>query len=243
MNQKSVAIFSSAKNAKITNGLRDRGHEIFLLPAVNPVPNSLEEREIELISQPLKYDWIVFSDIFSADFLIQRLEANNFDLFQLDAVRICATCESVADRLRFSEIHSDVIAGSIEAAKIFEKLRDYAGQNELANLRFLILKRFQMEFELVNYLTAAESSVETVDIYRFEVEKTYDLPRIKALFAGGAIDEIILSDTGEFLSLLHIVPEILNDPIRNDLIFSAAENSVFQTISEYGLRPAFFTQK
>ncbi len=244
MNQKSYALFSTPLNKTIISKLRENGAKVFLIPNIRTSEIVFESEIKVLLKNAVNYDWIIFTDVFTVDYFIEFLNSKEIDLFDLDQVRICAFGEAVADRLRFSEIHADIISNKIETEKIFALLNDYLSFDCLQSLTFLVLKEKSKNIELTKKLkSSAFADVKEIDVYKIlEFEKTATT-KLKALLTGGAIDEIIFSDPSDLVGFKFIFSDTNKQNIFSDVRFSAFNEVMFQMLVENGFHPTFFQEK
>lgn len=193
--QKTYAVFEHPRNKKLVEKLEKSGGSVILM-----TPAELIENEIPPLEELNSFDWLIFADVCAVEFFLEYLRRNDFDLFELDDRHICALGESVADRLRYAQIHTDVIPTINAAEKIVEALTDYIFEkSDLAGKRFLLLKEAEDEFEFAGALENIRAEVRAAAVYRARFEPTSAVGKIKALIKGGAADEIIFTAPEDFL--------------------------------------------
>lgn len=242
LTNKTVALVDNPLNRTITADLAERGENLILLPPAVIVPNQLSAGEAELTANITTFDWLVFTDRWCVDFLIERLREAAFDLFELDGMTICALGETVADHLRFEQLHADVVPSKTDDSTVFGAIGDYLS-GSLAGIRFLVVNPQGIDSSLAGLLNSAGAEVAALEIYRLEPVADSEIARKTALFRGGAIDEFIFSADEDLLALKAIFPgEPLAGILREVKVFAANER-VFQTLSENGLRPLFLTRE
>jgi Uroporphyrinogen-III synthase len=233
---KTCAVFDTEANRRIINKLQNDDCEMILLPEVSAAKSNEFVEEIE----PLNYDWLIFPDVYAADFFLEKLIEQGFDLYELDAVRVCAFGEAVSDRLRFAQIHADVIPPKLENETIYESLRDYiSGDKEFENLRFLLVKEQSTRLEIAEKLRNLKAEVTEISLYRFQVETDKNLTKLKTLLKGGAADEMIFTSPFDASALNHLFGEPLSELLKGTRV-SATDEVTFQTLIEHGLRPLYF---
>ncbi len=242
MDELTYALFSTPINKNIISELQNQKKKIILIPNIETQKNSLNQNEKNTLLNSAGYDWIIFPDIFTVDYFFEFLEENNFDLFDLDAVRICAFGEAVADRLRFSAVHADIITTSIKTEKIFGSIKDYLALEDFSGLKFLILKDFSNESDLINKIKEAKSEVEEISLYQICEKKNAEFAKIKALMLGGAIDEFIFSDPADLVGFKKYFFDSINQNQLSDMKFSVLSEVMFQLLFENGFDPIFFSQ-
>jgi uroporphyrinogen-III synthase len=237
---KTYAIFAAPANRKIISKLRDAQSEVIEFPFVEAEKTELNSTEKSLIENVSSFEWIIFPDVHAVEFFLEALAEANQEFFELDLLRILAFGESVADRLRFVQIHADVIPPKIDAESVFKALRDYlAEESEFKNLRVLLPKQASAETALTETLRRRESEVAELNIYRLKLENAAELTRLKALLKGGAVDEFVFASPPDVSNLAAVAGEKLNDLLAGTSV-TATDETTFQTLREHGLRPLYF---
>lgn len=226
------AVFDHPRNKKLISQLENAGGKVFKIPLAKLI--KIEELQFSFPVEEINlFDWIIFADVFAAEFFLEFLNDNNFDLFELDDLHICALGEAVAERLRFAQIHTDVIPVFNTTEKIIESIENYIyDERELAEKRFLLIQEAAARFDVAGRLEEKHAKVSEGAIYRAEYSPESELPRIKALVKGGAIDELIFTapeDLPHFRFLFR--DENITDVLREAKI-SAADEATRQTLRE-----------
>lgn len=237
---KTLAIFSHPANRKIISELRDAHREVIEFPFIEAEKTALNAAQMSLVKSVSQFDWIIFPDVYAVEFFLEMLAEINLEFFELDSLRIAAFGEAVSDRLRFRQIHADVIPVKISTESVFAALRDYLfDEAEFENLRFLMPKEAAAGMELSELLRRHKSEVAEVPIYRLKAGKFVGLPKLKALLKGGAVDEFIFTSPADVSNLETIFGEKLKDLLAGTSV-SATDETTFQTLREYELRPLYF---
>src|SRR5687768_2796063 len=122
LTEKTIGIVENPKNKKLIANLEKQGNTIILFPEPE---TRLVKNEFDVVENIRDFDWLIFIDLNSVDCFLKLLEENGIDFFELDALRICALGEAVSDRLRFQQLHSDVIPPSNQAQSVISALADY----------------------------------------------------------------------------------------------------------------------
>ncbi len=97
-------LFENDTNKRLIEHLKKRQANLRLFPDVKAIAPALEPAaapDFDLSA----FDWIVFPDLYSVDFFL----ANVPEKFALDELTVCALGDSISDRLRFSQLHADII--------------------------------------------------------------------------------------------------------------------------------------
>ncbi|HEY0051164.1 MAG TPA: uroporphyrinogen-III synthase [Pyrinomonadaceae bacterium] len=240
LNAKTYAIFSKPSNRKIISLLREAQNEVIEFPLVEAEKIELNSTQEAFIKNIFEFEWIIFPDAPAVDFFLEALAQANLEFFELDSLRILAFGEAVADRLRFVQIHADVIPARIDAESVFAALRDYLfDEAEFKNLRVLLPKEAAFDTALTGMLRRKESVVTELNIYRLKPENAAGLAKLKALLKGGAVDEFVFTSPPDVSNLAAVFGEKLKD-LLNGTSVSATDETTFQTLREYELRPLYF---
>jgi uroporphyrinogen-III synthase len=242
-NEKTYALFSNPTNKKIIAELEKQGAKVFQFPPLDTEKIVSVEKSVADIKNLNAFDWIIFPDVLTVDYFLQILEENAIDLFEMDSIQVCAFGETVADRLRFVQLHADVIPTSVEAASVFLALSDYIGKDELSSLKFLLPKEISQEFEIKEKLVESGASVVELPIYQAKISRTDETAKLKVLLKGGAIDEFIFSAPTDLIALKHYFNNKLISATLSELNVSTIDKAMFQTLKEHNLKADYFRLK
>ena len=185
------------------------------------------------------FDWLVLTDIFAADFFLELLREIEFDLFELDSLTVCALGEAVSDRLRFDQIHSDVIPSKIENGCVLEEISGFAAES-LENLRFLVVKEKSVSYSFVEELKALKANIEELAIYQGSFGIGSPIIKLKTLLKNGAADEFVFSSAEDIVSLKLLFPGEDLALVLGDTKISATSETIFQALLENSVRPLYF---
>ncbi len=240
---KSYGIFSNAANRKIIEFLQESNAKIFLFPAFET--EAIETKEnLDFIKNNLsQIEWLIFPDVFAVDYFLELLEKCEIDLFNLDEKRVLTFGESVADRLRFSQIHSDVIPVSLSSDDILSSLEDYLQNETIADISFFapVFKGFN--HEIVKKLRIKGAKVYEMEIFTVKFPVDTQIAKLKALLTGGAIDEFIFSAPEDVFFLERFIhPSRLNKTLQDSNCFGTNEITM-QTLREIGITSKYFQTK
>lgn len=239
---KSIGLFPSVLNKNLTKSLEKRGNKIILFPQIHTKELDLKDEEISLLKNLSSFDWLIFTDIYSVDYFINKLENLEIDLFELDSIRVCALGEAVADRLRFVQVHADIITNNFIDEDIFKLLKDYLiGLEEFENLKVLLVKEVKKEYSFNKKLRDVKADVNDLNIYSsFIKENTY---KLKALVKGGAIDEFLFFQPEDVFAIKEIFNSEKLAKIFVDTDIFAIDEITYQTLREFKLNPKLIQQK
>ncbi len=237
--QKTYALLNTPMNKKLIADLEKRGAKVFKFPPLETEKINADADFIKAIKNPARFDWIIFPDVFSVDYFLQTLEENGTDFYELDDLRVCAFGEAVSDRLRFSQLHADVVPNSIETKNVYRELTDYIGGDKLSELNFLFLKENLSKYDLINKLKGAGAAISEFAVYRINTSGGTDLTKLKILLEGGAVDEFIFSAAEDVFALYYYFSGEIED-LKKELKTSAVGETVFQTLKEYGFKARLY---
>jgi uroporphyrinogen-III synthase len=239
-NKKTYALFATPLNRKLAAALEAGGAKVFgFEPVETGQINSRQNSEI-IKNNLHEFDWIIFPDVYAVEFFIGLLEENQVDLFELDAAHVLAFGEAVTDRLRFVQLHADIIPPTIETEIVFQTLTDYLGKENLSGLRFIVPREGESDSDLKRKLIKAGTNVTEIAVYQIKPAEKNKTANLKALLKGGAIDELIISSAEDVVSLKHYLStENLSESLSEVRVSGTNEISM-QTLKENNLRPHFF---
>ena len=238
---KTYAVFDTPRNKKLIEELEQSGGSVVVIPAAEITKIEAAAFDVSVDEIQL-FDWIVFSDVYAAEFFLEFLRENDFDAFELDNLSVCALGDAVADRLRFEQIHTDVIPAVNSPANIVESIGNYIyDESEFAGKRFLLLREASAQFEFVAALEKKNAEVREAAIYRAAHTSTHELPKIKALVKGGAIDEMIFTAPEDFLQWRFVFRhENIAEVLRDAKLF-AADDATRRALNENQVSAALFS--
>lgn len=241
--EKSRALFAAPTNKKIIAELERRGAKVFLFPPLETEKAVLDEKAESVIKNLDCFDWIIFPDVLTVDYFLELLPENEIDLFAMDSLGVCAFGEAVADRLRFAQLHADVIPTSIEAANIFRALSEYVGKDNLSGLKILLPKEFSSVYEIEQKLIESGAGVVELPVYQANISSANEIAKLKALLRGGAIDEFIFSSPADLIALKRYINGDSMNVIMREIKISAVDKAMIQTLTEHHLKADYFRLK
>jgi uroporphyrinogen-III synthase len=227
--EKTYALFASPLNQKRLSQLQKLEIETIIFPTITVTESNYSTRILQSLSE---FDWLIFPDVYAVEFFVNSLEKLDIDLFELDSLRVLAYGEAVADRLRFSQLHADVIPPTVKTSDVLQSLKDYIfDEDEFARQRFLVLKKKNAEIDLVKELP----NVSEMEIYEVEIKDESEIPKLKALLKGGAIDEFIFSSHYDVLNLAQLFQTENLADLLEGMTLTATDNLTLQSLQEFRL--------
>ncbi|MGI8494475.1 MAG: uroporphyrinogen-III synthase [Pyrinomonadaceae bacterium] len=227
---KTYGLFDASANKKLIGEIASAGAEILLFPRLETSAVDLEAEARESLQNVLTFDWIIVPDVFAAEYFLLALEKIGFDFFELDAVRVCAFGESVSDRLRYSQVHADVITNTRDAAEAAAAIKNY--EPDFALLKVLVLRSESIEPEIVSSLSADNINFTELIVYQTNIKPDTPLAKLKSLLKGGAVDEFIFSNPSEIAEFAILFYPEKPSGLLTDSIASAPDYSTLQSLRE-----------
>ena len=234
---KTVGVFKNALNKKLIELFNSQGKKVFEFPPLIAQKTELCDAEIDSLKNISDFDWLIFSDIRTAEIFLEILEELETDFFEMDNVRICSNGEAVADSLRFRQIHSDVIPPKNPANTVFSAIAEYVSDEyELNGMNFLILKSASESSELANLLKKKSAKVVEIEIYEIENRNDSEVTKLKALTVGGAIDEFVFNAPEDVFNLAMIIGRENLPQVLNEMEIQAWNDITLQTLSVFQVK-------
>ena len=236
--EKTYGLVANPLNNKLIADLRAKGADVLVFPAIKAERIELSETDADYIVNLTDYDWLIFTDVFAADCFIENLLEFGIDFYDLDDLTICAVGEAVADRLRFAQVHADVIPSKTGAKAVFAAIKQYV-VGDFESLRMLVVCEERENSVLVEKLRNERAKISELPIYRASFEDEAANVKLKTLLKGGAVDEFVFSSSEDVLSLKRLLGDDFF-AVSGEMQISAASEIVYQTLQENGFRPLYF---
>ncbi len=238
---KTYAFFETPLNKKLAVQLANNNVKSFLFPTLETEKITLlNEEKIALLKNINVFDWLIFTDVLAVDYFLETLTENEIDFFELDAVRVCAFGEAVADRLRFDQIHADLIPNSLTAESIFSNISVYVGESGLVDLKFLLIKEISTNFEINELLKKKNIELTELLIYKAKDFDKNNIARLKTLIKGGAIDEFVFSSPEDLIALKNCFAGEDLEKLFAEVKISAVDANTFQNLKENNFKAHYF---
>jgi len=241
-NKKTYGVFASPTNKKLISDLQKKGEDVLVFPLIETEKVEFTKTATDCLRNLTNLDWLIFTDVFAVDYFIEALRELGIDFFELDNLTVCAIGEAVADRLRFVQVHADVIPSKINDEAVFSEISQFVGGG-FADLQFLFVSEKTADSAIVEKLKAEHAIVNELAVYRAKFADETSIIKLKTLLLNGAIDEFIFSSPEDLLSLKFLTSETDLTGLLNELRVSAVSEIVYQTLQENGFRPLYFHHK
>ncbi len=241
---KTYAFFETQLNKKLAVRLVEQSASFFQFPPLEIEDTALNNEELDLLKNIIEFEWLIFTDVLAVDYFLQTSTENELDFFELDAVRVCAFGEVVADRLSFNQVHADVIPNEINAQTVFSAISFYAGENNLNNLKLLLIKEKSADFGIVNLFKETNAELIELPIYRAQISGKSETIKLKTLLKNGAIDEFIFSAPEDLIALRHYFPDENElKTIFEEVKASAIDANIYQNLKENEIKAHYFIRQ
>lgn len=238
-NKKTYGLFASPTNRKLIADLQKKGEDVLIFPLIETEKVELTETAADCLRNLTNLDWLIFTDVFAVDYFIEALRELEIDFFELDNLTVCAIGEAVADRLRFVQVHADVIPSKLTGEAVFAEISQFVG-GVFSNLRFLVISEKTSLSAIVEKLKAERAIIQELPVYQAKFADESSIIRLKTLLKSGAVDEFIFSSPEDLVSLKFLTSETDLTRLLNEIRVSAVSEIVYQTLQEYGFRPLYF---
>lgn len=193
MSDETFAVPDSLSNQRAIAGLEALGKRVIRLPSPAVGIKHFSEEEASIIRRPDRFDWVVFEDVRTASDLEEIAASAGLDLFDLDAVKICAAGEPVADRLRFCQVHADLIPAGLGSEDIAAEMTAYEG-GTLAGVKVLSLGSAD-DGQLKDALAAAGAEAIRVVVHEQSGEAPALGGRTKSMLIAGGVDGVYFASS------------------------------------------------
>ena len=176
-------------SAPLEGLLREQGAAVTSLPATRWVPHPDRAAMDRAVSDPARYDWILFSNPVAVDFFLERLIEVHGDLRALGPARLGAYGPRTAARLREWRLRPAAAAADHKTPLILDALGQAGGARPR---RVLILRGAGATEPVPESLAALGAEVESIVAYAVEAETTPSAEAAARLLAPG-VDWIVFA--------------------------------------------------
>lgn len=224
---KQYGIVSSPTSQSLISEMRGKDIDFRVFPSPRLKLKRQNYAGKKILRNLAGFDWLILTDILAAEYFLKTLENEQIDLFDLDLIKVCALGEAVSDRLRFSQIHADLVTSDNNPHTVIRALQDFV-MTALKSVRFLLVQ----DDKIFQSLSGELPRLEKLDVYLTENTNSIELAKLKALIQGGAIDVFLFCSIEEIESLRLLFPEVhLKDFLGGSEVI-ALEPRVYQSLRE-----------
>lgn len=242
-NENTYGIVKTPANQKLIDHLKSEGAEVIEFPDLETFGKLSSGNAVEILKLVENSDWLIFTDILAVEHFVGFLEKIEFDLFELDDLRVCSFGEAVSDRLRFVQLHTDVVAEKLNTQMVLEDILKYiADKAVFIKTKFLIVKGVSTGDQLKKLIESKNGKAENLSVYEFQDIREMNFTKLKSLLIGGAIDEFIIASPIDLLIIREIFQFDNFQTLFDEITFSAKDDITFQFLRENDVTPKFFSE-
>ena len=108
-------------------------------PSVEVVDLESHERLDEALEHLYGYDWLLFTSVHGADYLLWRLQEKGREFDTIDDLRVCAIGDATERFLQNTQVHVDVAPLNPQTRQVFAALNQFVGgKSGFSGLNFLM---------------------------------------------------------------------------------------------------------
>lgn len=234
---KTYGIYATAQNKTLIAALKSKNAAVIEFEPGEFIKTGAANDE-RIFDELEIFDWLIFTDPVSTEYFLEELQARDFDLFEMDEKRVCSYGEAVADRLRFVQLHSDIIAQKISDHEIYTAISGYIGGETFDARNFLIVKSRAQNFEIAEMLTKRGARVAQIALSEYQLPTGLEFTKHKTLLKSGSIDEFFF---GSVEDVWRYKFQFRNEFNAVETIRGTDEITL-KTLDEFGVK-AFYFQK
>ena len=197
---KTYGLFDSVINRQLFSDLKAENAKVYKFPEVVTKKTDANAESLSVTKNITDFDCLIFTDVLTVRYFLQILEENEFDIYDLDEVRILTYGEAISDELRLSQIHADIIPTLLENTAIIDSLKNYFGTKDFLQLRILIFHEKNNQPEIADSLIQKNLQVTQFAVYEITSRRS-DLTKYKIILESGGIDEFIITQPIDLIAL------------------------------------------
>ena len=230
MAKENIAVIENAGNSARIDRLRAAGVPVF---GVDFEPGRSAGASAGVVESLAGAEWLAFSDLRAADIFLADLEALGIEPFSLDEVSIYASGEAVSDRLRFAQVHSDLIPRKLGEPEELEEIGSYCGKGNLDGTNFCVLHTGDTcEFPV----TGLRASGAAVSLTRLDLPGARKTDaKTLALLKGGAFERYHFFSPFDVYDLVQLLaPQRLSVALKSAQV-TASDAASSRSLAERGV--------
>jgi uroporphyrinogen III methyltransferase/synthase len=228
---------------ELTKHLEDAGARVVPCPKLDIQPPESFTALDEAIENLYGYDWLIFGNVDSVRFFLQRLEQQEHEISELDSLKVCAIGELTRTVLEEARVHVDVESAQLDSATVVEALATYlGGADSLRGLNFLIPQSTIGRDYLKDHLEEAGARADVIAAYRTAAASDSRLVRLRTLLLSGGIDCVVFADASEVHSFARLFDTNDLGALLSNVALAALDEETAETAARFklatALRPA-----
>ena len=227
--------------------LEGYGAKVIICPTIEVREPDNYERLDEALDHLYGYDWLIFTSTNGVVYFLRRLKDREFQVSDLDEIKVCAIGQRTADKLHDAHVHVDLVPSQSTAEGVFQALSEFAGGDaHLHGLNFLLPRAAVGRDHLPKALEQAGARIDVVTTYQTVLPENFDRGKLAAMLAGSG-DCIAFTSPSAIKNLAKLFDTHDLGKTLPDIVVACIGSVTAETAAEYGLRvdiqPDQFTTK
>jgi len=179
------------------------------------------------------YDWLILKNARAAEYFLRRfLETHRPD--QLDQLRVLTIGSEAAERVAEFQIHVDIALDRFAREHSCREVESYVARGNLARLNVLVPSANVTREAFEEEFADAGARVDSIAVYR-TTSGSDQLPRLKALLAGAAIDFIRFASASEIGECAALFDTDDLGRLLSGVTVVCLDEATVKTANEFGL--------
>jgi uroporphyrinogen III methyltransferase/synthase len=227
--------------------LEGYGAKVIVCPTIEVREPDNYERLDEALDHLYGYDWLIFTSTNGVAYFLRRLKDREFQVSDLDEIKVCAIGQRTADKLHDAHVHVDLVPSQSTAEGVFQALSEFAGgEAHLHGLNFLLPRAAVGRDHLPKALEQAGARIDVVTTYQTVLPENFDRGKLAAMLAGSG-DCIAFTSPSTIKNLAKLFDTHDLGKTLPGIVVACIGSVTADTAAEYGLhvdiQPATFTTK
>jgi len=238
---------AASQAADLTTLLEDFGANVIMCPTIEIREPDNYDRLDEALDHLYGYDWLIFTSTNGVAYFLRRLKDREFQVSDLDEIKVCAIGQRTADKLHDAHVHVDLVPSQSTAEGVFQALSEFAGGDaHLHGLNFLLPRAAVGRDHLPKALEQAGARIDVVTTYQTVLPENFDRGKLAAMLAGSS-DCIAFTSPSTIKNLAKLFDTHDLGKTLPAIVVACIGSVTAETATEYGLRvdiqPKQFTTK
>ena len=238
---------AASQAAELTTMLEGYGAKVIVCPTIEVREPDNYERLDEALDHLYGYDWLIFTSTNGVEYFLRHLKDREFQVSDLDDIKVCAIGQRTADKLHDAHVHVDLVPSQSTAEGVFQALSEFAGGDaHLHGLNFLLPRAAVGRDHLPKALEQAGARIDVVTTYQTVLPENFDRGKLAAMLAGSG-DCIAFTSPSTIKNLAKLFDTHDLGKTLPGIVVACIGSVTAETAVEYGLhvdiQPATFTTK
>ena len=225
--------------------LEGYGAKVIVCPTIEVREPDNYERLDEALDHLYGYDWLIFTSTNGVEYFLRHLKDREFQVSDLDEIKVCAIGQRTADKLHDAHVHVDLVPSQSTAEGVFQALSEFAGGDaHLHGLNFLLPRAAVGRDHLPKALEQAGARIDVVTTYQTVLPENFDRGKLAAMLAGSG-DCIAFTSPSTIKNLAKLFDTQDLGTVLSGVVIACIGTVTAAAAVEYGLKvdiqPANFT--